>query len=201
MIPHAIDLAGYKSLYCSKINKAGEFKKPTFFYIGSLGYLPNKEAAGLLVNRIFPLLKKAYPNARLIVTGSDPHKYSQELVKNNPDIFFTGWVKDPTPYFSEADIMLVPLLRGGGVRVKLVQAFAAGIPVVSSVKGAEGMDVRDGKDILIADTPEEMAKKAIALCFDDTLRRNIIGSAFEYVRSRHSYQEVERMICQALAGE
>ena len=127
----------------------------TLLYLGRFSYQPNAEAAAILLNQIYPLLSAA--SCRLLLVGCDPTEEMQRAAQIDPQIIVTGQVEDIRPYLATATVMAVPLQKGSGTRLKLIEAFAAKCPVVSTAKGAEGLDVEDGKHLLLRESPGAMA--------------------------------------------
>ncbi len=130
---------------------------PTIFYAGAYWWQPNLEAAHELIAEIFPRLRAMCPAARLVLIGASPTDEMQAAARADDHIVVTGQIDDLRPYLAQADVVAVPLLNGGGIRSKILEAFAAGVPVVSTTKGAEGIDVVDGRDLLLRDGAAEFA--------------------------------------------
>jgi glycosyltransferase involved in cell wall biosynthesis len=110
----------------------------------------------------------------------------------------TGFVDAVHPYLAASDIVAIPLFEGGGTRLKALEAFASGLPVVSTTKGVEGLGVRDGEHVLIADTAEAMAAQVARLAADAPLRRRLADAAFALVQQRFSWDAVGARVQGAL---
>ena len=133
-------------------------------FVGNFRHPPNADAARRLVQSILPLILCKLPDATLAIVGSDP---PQDLVDAASDrITVTGWVDDPSVYLAGASVVLVPLRQGGGVRVKMIEACAAGKAIVASPVALEGLSLKEGGDVFIAQTDEEFAAGAITLLAD-----------------------------------
>jgi glycosyltransferase involved in cell wall biosynthesis len=102
----------------------------------------------------------------------------------------TGYVADPTPYLTEADVFVVPLHAGGGMRVKILDAWLWGIPIVSTPIGAEGIEVREGENILIADGAPAFAAATLRLLTDEALNRRLRTAGRSWVEARYAWQTV-----------
>jgi len=123
-------------------------------FVGSMDYHANIDAAKYFANQVWPQLRARRPDLRLVLVGSRP---VAEIVAlgNEPGIVVTGTVESIAPYYEAALAAIVPLRVGSGTRLKVLEAMAAGVPVISTKLGAEGLDVESGKDLLLADTPDE----------------------------------------------
>lgn len=146
----------------------------TLVFTGSLDWRPNVDGLLFFLDQVFPLVKKKYPQSRLIIVGRNPMPALQAKVVGMSDVALTGTVDDVRPYMEEAAVYIVPLRVGGGSRLKILEAFSMQMPVVSTTIGAEGLDVTPGKDILIADTPEAFAA-AVGAVLDDAKKANDLG--------------------------
>ena len=135
---------------------------------GPLNYPPNKEAVGILVNSVLPEILAKYPDVRLLIVGSDPPKIFHDK------IVVTGFVKNLSQYIAAADIAVVPLKSGGGTRVKILEYMASGKAIVSTLKGAEGLNLKNGQDILMTKHPDsKFVDSVLKLIEDSNLRRNM----------------------------
>jgi glycosyltransferase involved in cell wall biosynthesis len=170
----------------------------TLFFAATFGYLPNQVAAQLLIEQILPRLQEIYPDCRLILGGKSPTPYMLEAAKQNPGIVVTGLVQDIRPYLSISSVVIVPLLQGGGTRLKILEAFAAGRPVVSTTKGAEGLRVEDGKHLLIKNSIDELVAGVCELWADPDLGQTIAQNAYELVKAEYSWESVGKRVEQGV---
>ncbi len=134
----------------------------TLLFLGSFRHGPNQVALEWFVNAVFPMVRARRPSVQLIVVGSDPpprHAFDE----SEGSIQLVGFVEDIRPLLASAAVFICPILSGSGVRVKLLEAFASGIPVVSTRVGAEGLADTDGELCRLADTPEDFAERVIEL--------------------------------------
>jgi glycosyltransferase involved in cell wall biosynthesis len=155
-------------------------------YIGLMSYAANTEAVQWFASEILPVIHLRRPGAVLTVAGSKP----PESIRNLDDghsILVKGYVEDLKPLHLESSIMVVPLLAGGGSRLKILEAFAAGTPVVSTTKGAEGLGVKDGRHLLIADEPGDFAAAVIRLGEDATLYQELRANARALVEESYDW--------------
>jgi glycosyltransferase involved in cell wall biosynthesis len=132
------------------------------------------------------------PECSLVIAGRRPKPEVLRLAEKDSGIRITGTVDDIRPHLWTSGISVVPLKIGGGTRLKIFEAMAAGIPVVSTTIGAEGLDVRNGEDIHIADSPEGFAARCLELLNNSAVRCRMADAAMEMVRSRYSWEIVSR---------
>ncbi|MFO1184539.1 MAG: glycosyltransferase [Bauldia sp.] len=138
---------------------------PRLVYAGHLGYAPNVRAAQLLAQRILPRIRERLPAASLVLAGREPRRRIHRLaalpgvcVRANPELI--------APYLAAADFSVIPLREGGGTRIKIPEAMAAGLVVVASSIAAEGLDLEPGRHAVIADSADEMADAVVRLTAD-----------------------------------
>jgi glycosyltransferase involved in cell wall biosynthesis len=147
---------------------------------------PNVEGVLWFAQQVFPRVLREVPGAVLTIIGKNPPPALQDLARRAPgSVEVTGYVADPHGYLAETAAFAVPLLSGGGMRVKILDAWAWGLPVVSTTLGAEGIDVRPGEDALIADTPGGFAESCTLLLTRPALRKRIGAAGRAAVRERY----------------
>jgi len=161
-------------------------------FVGSMDWMPNIDGVLYFVKDILPLIRKQRPECSLAIVGRAPSPEIMALAQQDDHITVTGTVPDVRPYLWGAGVSIVPLRIGGGTRLKIYESMAAGIPVVSTSIGAEGLVYHDGGDILIADTPEDFAGAYLELLANGVRREAIVSNAMEMVRSRFSWEQVTR---------
>jgi glycosyltransferase involved in cell wall biosynthesis len=130
-------------------------------YLGALDWRPNLDALKLLLDAIFPAVRARLPQARLRIVGRRPPRWLRDRVRDMEGAELHADVPDVRPHLAASAVMAVPLRIGGGSRLKILEALAAGLPVVSTRIGAEGLALRPGGDYTLADTPEDMAAALI----------------------------------------
>jgi polysaccharide biosynthesis protein PslH len=170
-------------------------------FIGSMDWMPNDDGIRWFTTDIFGRIQERVAGARLLIVGRAPSSGLRELAARNPAIEVTGSVADVRPYLERGAISVVPLRVGGGTRLKIYEAMAMGIPVVSTSIGAEGLPLRNGEHLLVADTPEEQVT-AICTLFSDQARAGLLAAnALAYVREHCSWDAVaERFLSQCPPG-
>lgn len=156
---------------------------PELFHIGSMNWLPNIEGIEWFLEDVWPEIIKTFPNITFAIAGRKiPEKFYQI---QDPSFVVLGEVEDAKQFMLSKDIMIVPLLSGSGIRIKIIEGMALGKTIITTNIGAEGLDVTDGVNILIANTPEEYLEK-IALCIKSPEICKIIGeNARNYVALHH----------------
>lgn len=128
-------------------------------FVGTFGYLPNRDGAEWLITRVLPLLP---PETRLCLAGACETALQRHIQSLSPAVTVTGRVEDLAPYYARSRLAVVPVRAGGGTRIKILEAVAYGLPVVSTSLGAEGLPLRDGEHLLLADTPDAFARACLA---------------------------------------
>jgi glycosyltransferase involved in cell wall biosynthesis len=200
VVPNGVDPAAYRRLDGSGVAGAIDQSRPALIFPGSFAYWPNAAAASFLTEEFFPLLAAAHPEYQLLLVGSQPTQTMLQAAKRDARIIVTGAVADVRPYLAAASALLVPLFEGGGTRFKILEAFAAGVPVVSTAKGAEGLNVRNETHLLIAETADQMLAAVQRVLSDNCLRQRLTGSASELMNRYYSWDVVGRQIRAALSN-
>lgn len=160
-------------------------------FVGSMDWMPNIDGIRWFIDEVLPRIRAKKPGCRLAIVGRNPPP-AVMLATRDPLITVTGTVPDVRPYLWEAAVSIVPLRVGGGTRLKIFEAMAAGVPVVSTTIGAEGLPVRHGQTIRIADTAAHFAAECLDLLNDAAGRKSMADQALELVRTRFSWEQVTR---------
>ncbi len=166
-------------------------------FLGGLHWPPNAAGVVWFAREVWPLIHTAVPDAIFTVIGKEPPAELQTLHLPNLDV--TGYVDDVTPLLQETAVFIVPLHAGGGMRVKIVDGWSWGLPIVSTTIGAEGIGYTDGQDILIADTAGEFAQAAIRLLHDPEQSaqlgrhgRTTLETFYDWRKTYRSWDEIYR---------
>jgi glycosyltransferase involved in cell wall biosynthesis len=178
VVPGGFDEEQYHPFYERPTNR----DEPRILFVGNMHYLPNREAVEVIRERVMPPVLARYPRARFQFVGA----YPRELDAGHPNAEFTGFVERLVPYLREADVVVSPVLRGGGMRIKTVEALACGKPVVATPKGAEGVAsdrVRSLHVVPLAQFPATVE----ALLQADT---PVSDGDFEFLRATYSSRAV-----------
>jgi glycosyltransferase involved in cell wall biosynthesis len=187
LVPNGIDMAAY----------AGDFGAPepdTLVYAGSLTYSANFDAVRYFLEEIFPLIHRARPAVRFEVTGRLDGVPVDKLPRYD-GVTFTGYLNDVRPAIARSWLSVVPLRQGSGTRLKILESLALGTPVVSTAKGAEGLDLMNERDLLIADSPGEFAAAVLRALDDPALRERLRVNGQREVASRYDWPIIGRVLC------
>jgi glycosyltransferase involved in cell wall biosynthesis len=172
----------------------------TLLFVGSLDYDPNVEGMKFFVSRVWPLIRaEATREVRLMIVGRAPGSEILTLGRE-PGVTVVGSPPDVGPYYAAADVAIAPIRSGGGTRIKILEAFSHGVPVVSTTIGAEGLDARAGQDLLIADAPEEMARACLDLIDAPERRAAIARDAMALFEERFSEASLKRHFAPVYPG-
>jgi sugar transferase (PEP-CTERM/EpsH1 system associated) len=169
-------------------------------FTGSMDWLPNEDAIVYFAETVLPRVREAVPAVTLTVVGRNPSPRVIALGRRDPAVRVTGSVPDVRPYIERAALFVVPLRIAGGTRLKIYEAMAMEKAVVSTSIGAEGLPVRDGVDIALADAPETFAAAVIHL-LDDRQRAEALGRrAADIVRAEFGWGRVAEKFADTCAG-
>lgn len=158
-------------------------------FIGNFDHSPNVDGVRFFLREVYPSLKVTIPSVRLFIVG--PGRYDTlEEVAAEPSVVPTGLVEDTRPYMERCSVFVAPILAGSGTRVKILEAMAAGIPVVSTTVGAEGIEAVHGEHILLADDPKLFAESVARLQQDQALRERLRINARALVETKYRWQVI-----------
>jgi glycosyltransferase involved in cell wall biosynthesis len=167
-------------------------------FTGSMDWAPNEDAILYFAAAILPLIQQRIPDVSLSVVGRDPGRKILALAAQNPAIRVTGAVDDIRPHVHAASAYVVPLRIGGGTRIKIFEAMAMGMPVVSTTIGAEGLPVEQAKNIVLADSAADFAARTVELLKERAERERIGKAARTLVESQYSWRTVTNVVEQTL---
>ena len=157
------------------------------FTIGTMFWLPNSEGVLWWLRKGYAHLRKLCPGVTYDIVGARPSRELQGVAATLADVgvHVHGYVADVKQFWTSATVLAVPLLSGGGVRVKILEAMAIGVPIVSTTVGCEGLDVRHGEHLLIADTPEDFAEACARVLQDKELAQQLAHNARQLILERY----------------
>jgi MoaA/NifB/PqqE/SkfB family radical SAM enzyme/glycosyltransferase involved in cell wall biosynthesis len=171
VIPHGVEVDRFIGVLGRTVRQRHEIAQdqPVLFFHGTLHYWPNTEAVRFIVESLLPKLLAIKPGLKVIIAGQNPPAYY-----SHPSVITPGSVQDIPDYIAAADVCLCPIFSGGGTRMKLLEYMAGSGAIVSTTKGAEGIQYTDGRELLVADDADTMAAAVLDL-LDDPERRTQLG--------------------------
>jgi polysaccharide biosynthesis protein PslH len=161
---------------------------PRLVFTGAINYQPNTDGALHFCGEIWPLVRRSAPEATLAIVGKDPPPAVRALARDGVTV--TGTVPDVRPWMQTATVFVVPLRTGGGTRLKILEALAAGRAVVSTSLGCEGLEVTPGQDILVADEPAAFADAVVRCVRDPALRASLGVAGRALVEQRYRWEAI-----------
>jgi len=162
-------------------------------YNGALTFSANLDAIRYFASKIYPALARRLPDAKLRVTGRTSG-VDLTGVADCPGVELVGYVNDIRDELNACVACLVPLREGGGSRLKVLEAMAAGVPIVCTTLGAEGIEAEPGRHLLVADTPDDLAEAVERVTTDDALARGLSTEARKLVEERYSWSIIGRQV-------
>ena len=182
--PVSVVPTGVDTDYFAPASNEPQAKRVVF--TGSMDWLPNADAVQFFCREIFPIVREAEPDVTFTIVGRSPTPAVRRLAEDR-GVEVTGRVEDIRPYLAKSSVYVVPLRIGGGTRLKIFEAMAAGRAVVSTSIGAEGLPVEHGRHLLLADDPGAFARSVIALLRDADTRANLAREARALVTERYDW--------------
>ena len=190
VIPNGVDTSIYHV-------QPKEYRTPDLLFVGNLGYTACSDAATYFCREILPIVRRVMSDVEMWIVGTNP---PPEVTRLQGDgVHITGRVDSVLPYYRQSSVCVVPLRIGGGSRLKILEAMAMGRPVVSTSVGAEGLDVVADEHILIADTPDEFARKIVLLLQNARLSDRIAASARQLVEAHYDWDVIAQRLMRAYA--
>lgn len=182
VVPNGVDIAYFNG------EQNPHPEEHRIIFTGSMEYYPNIEAVLFFARICWPQIRAAVPDATWQIVGKNPLPDVQKLARL-PGVTVTGSVADVRPYFTQATVAVVPLLVGGGTRLKILEAMAMRTPVVSTSLGCEGLAVEPGRHLLVADKAEAFAQCVIDLLTRPERRQGLITAGRELVEAAYSWEK------------
>ena len=159
-------------------------------FLGTMFWPPNVEGVLWFAQEILPLILKRMPQARFKIVGKNPPTAVSDLQTFGSHVDVTGFVADIKPLLASSRVFVVPLLAGGGMRVKILDAWQWGLPVVSTTIGAEGIQLVNGENILLADAPQAFADAVVAVLADFELARRLRENGRFWVQNQYNWRNI-----------
>lgn len=186
VVPNGVDLAAFDEV---------QPMTPTpqrVVFVGAMRHQPNADGARWYVQHVHPLVQQHISEASVAIVGADPPATVRELA--GASVHVTGAVDDVRPYLGAARAVVAPLWSGGGTRLKILEAFASGRPVVSTTIGAEGIGALHGEHLLLADTPVAFARAVVQLLTDSTVAARLAAAGRALVERQFGWDHVTRQL-------
>ena len=188
VVQNGVDVRQFASENASN-SGASSAPRRNIVFVGSMDFHANIDAVEYFTREVWPTVRASLPELRFMIVGSNPALSVRELA-NVPGIVVTGTVEDVRPYYRDALAAVVPIRVGGGTRLKILEAMAAGVPVISTTIGAEGLVLNPGTDILLADTPEHMARAVQELARSPQMRCQLAAAGRQTVQDRYDWSAI-----------
>lgn len=180
VIPNGVDTTYFSP-------RAAEATPPTILFTGCFGYEPNVDAVNYFRSAIWPRISDAVPSCRFVIVGAQAREVFGDLSAQNQLLSVHSDVPDMRLYFDAAAVVVVPIRAGSGTRIKILEAMAMAKPVVSTTIGAEGLNVRNGEHLVIADDPREVADQVITLLRNSERRIEMGRRARQFVSEMYDW--------------
>ena len=168
----------------------------SMIYVGNFSWLPNLQGLLWFLREVWPEIVEEFSDAKIFIVGKNP---SDEIIRfKSKNIIVTGYVNDIKPWIAKAEIFLVPLFSGGGIRIKILEAMAMKKPIVSTSIGAEGIGVSNMKNIIVSDNKENFVKSIKLLFNNKKIRDNLSKNSRKLIEEKYSFEIIEKALTQAI---
>jgi glycosyltransferase involved in cell wall biosynthesis len=175
-----------------------ERRRHSLLFVGGFAHPPNEDAVLFFCRDVFPLVKRALPDATVTIVGDNPPKTIMELERD--DVVVAGWVPELSPLLNSHCVSIAPLRFGAGMKGKIAEALAAGLPVVTTSVGAEGMQLEHGETAMVTDSPEAFAAAVVQLSSDPDFHQRLSESGRLHARRLWGLALVERQLLETIEG-
>jgi glycosyltransferase involved in cell wall biosynthesis len=179
VLPNCVNFDDYQELSITP-------KPNQLIFSGPFHYRTNYEAMQWFIGEVFPKIIDQLPDTCLVITGD----HADLPLPPAPNIALAGYVDDIKSLVASSRVSIAPLLSGGGTRLKILEAMAAGTPVVATSKGAEGLNALSGKHLLVADSPDDFASHIVALLKNENLYNKLSVNGKHFVKENYNWQSV-----------
>ena len=169
---------------------AFEHTRKKLMYVGFLGWEPNVQGLVWFINEIWPRLLQQHPDLEFDIVGKNPDRRLQNAAAPWQGINLTGYVADLQTIYGDSRVSVAPLLFGSGMKVKVLDAMARGMPTVTTSVGAEGIDIENGLHLLVADEPDQMANAILSLLEDAELWQRLQDNSRALINERYTWRRL-----------
>lgn len=187
VVPNGVDLQQFPF-----VQKKEKGEAPTFLFVGNFLWMQNLDAVKFLIADIWPAIKEMYPKGTLRIVGKRMPEYLRRRVSDG--IILLEHVEEIVDEYKKADILLAPIRIGGGTKFKILEAMASGVPVVTTKKGAEGLDIIHGKDVYLADSVDEVIVAVRELLTNASKRNAMIRAARDVIEEKYSWKHIAKKL-------
>ena len=182
VVPNGVDLLRYDPARVDALPLGSK----VLLFTGKMDFRPNVDGVLWFCDEVWPQIRQRIPDAHFFIVGMDPHPRLDRLC-GLPGVTLTGYVDDVLPYFAAAAVYVVPLRVGGGTRLKVLEAMAMGLPIVSTRLGSEGLGLESGQEAMLADTPADFAAAVVELLQEGSAGKKLGETAQRFVRQRYDW--------------
>lgn len=186
VVPNGVDVENYQ------VQKDVTQVPNSLIYTGLMGWGPNEDAACYFTEEIYPLIQKNVPDVQFSIVGKNPTDKVKALGEKERSVHVTGFVDDIQRYMCEAEVFIVPIRIGSGTRLKILEALALQMTVISTAIGCEGIKVTDGKDIIIRDTPQGFADAVIEVLKNKDEYKHLGVNGRQLIEQEYSWAKVRQ---------
>jgi len=187
VVPNGVDIGYFGAV---RTMQGALEPAPTVIFTGLLSFEPNVDALRFFAADVWPLIRQRRPGTRFLVVGGGPVPTEVEVLASQPGIRLFVSVDDVRPFLASSTVAVAPVRIGGGTRVKVLEALAAGLPVVSTTLGAEGLDLTPERDLLLADAADEFARSVLKLLDSRTQAQELAAHGGDMVRRLYSWDNI-----------
>jgi glycosyltransferase involved in cell wall biosynthesis len=186
VLPPGVDIPNIRETHLSK-------KGRNLVFMGAMWRQENIDAVLYFYRSVFGRIRKLVPDVVLHIVGGSPSEEIKSLV-SDPGVRVSGYVEDLPSYYASCDISIAPMRMSGGVHCKILDAMAAGLPVITTSDGNEGIGAKHDEEIIVTDDSEEFAQRTVELLRDGQRRKSISQKGLDFVRQNHSWQKIIRRL-------
>jgi len=191
VIPNGVDTITFRPECNKDYNEKLPLTDPHVIFVGNMEYLPNREAVKAIASHVAPEVRKELGKVEFLIVGRAPQdlrdKYSFSLT-------FSGSVDDVVRFLVDSDVAIAPLFQGSGTRLKILEYFSCGLPVVSTTIGVEGLEVENGVNVFVEDDMEKFASRIVELLSNRRLSDGLGRAARELVVSKYDWQAIGKQL-------